>query len=652
MYVLVTSTLLRGYYDTLHPLIAALLAKSPAELCTRLNYSTEGCGPLVSVLWFASRVAQGELLAYALGVVGVVFVYISARLLVGGKYTPVLASLLYAFTPTVLYPALLDYYGFAVLTPLILASLVLTVKGLVDESAKLVVIGCVLQAVVVIVHTAYWALPLGISLYLLINYAKRRLSRLERVVLVYLTVITAARLVFSVFGYEYFLALLAVFLMLELIAIDALVDPRDIGARSLLSVLAFTLALVLSAAVSTVLGYGLRELGVKLALAPTVAFGFTGLLALGGLVLILRGGVSGLRHVAVVFSTLFTTLSLVAPSLTPLAVAFAAALGGLLLETVISATGLAKSRRLGVLGRVLVVVLLVAVVFGSVRVVVDHYYTVHPVVSRILPLVDRGAQARIYEWLSRVSSELSSKILENSTSRRVLIVANWEYSYWLYAELAKRGLDVYLLSNTAGSIIDKSLIARIFTASEDISRLILENVSRDLGVEDVYVIVVCDFSVRKGPLAGEAYIGYPHGVIEIQVRRELLFGVLGDLVLVPLYLNLANRSLDEYLFTQYLSMLQVHSESVLALAWTDTGADMLIVELVVSALQGLNYTRVYNRLYSYAPIDAELTWFRLLYVNATHLKSIDTRDFGVYDVYLLLGVFRVEFKSEQGSTGE
>ena len=642
-HILVTSTLLRGgYYDTLHPLIAMLFAKSPAELCTRLNYSPGSCNPLVNILWFASRIVQSELVAYMLAIVGVVSVYMFTKLLVGGKYAPTLAALLYAYTPTVLYPALLDYYGFVLLTPLILVSLVFTVKGLVDNNTKLVIIGCILQAIILTTHNAYWAFPLGILFYLLVNYAKRKLTRLERAVLIYLAIITMARLIFSVPGYEYFLALFVVILTLGLVAIDVVIEQRDISARSLLNIFIFILAVVLSITAGTTLGARFQELSVKLTLAPLVVFGLTGILALGGFMLVLRGGGGGLSHIAIIFSVVFTVLSLLAPSLTLLAVAFMATLSGFLLESVISTVELTRSRRLRVLGYISVIGLLTATIFTSVGIAIDHHYTTHPVLSRITPLVDRGAQARIYEWLSHVSSELSSRILEDSAGRRVLIIANWEYSYWLYVELAKRGLDVYLLSNIGGNISDKSLIAKIFTTNEEVSKLILRNVSRDLGIEDVYVVVLCDFSVQRGFREGEAQIGHPYRIVEIR-RRELFFGTRGDLVLMPLYLSLANRSLSDYLTTQYLDMLNVYDESVLALSWTSTGAETLMVKLVISALHGLNYTSVYNRLYRYIPLSAELTWYRLFYVNAMHLKSINIRDFGVYDVYLLLGVFKVQF---------
>jgi hypothetical protein len=117
-------------------------------------------------------------------------------------------------------------------------------------------------------------------------------------------------------------------------------------------------------------------------------------------------------------------------------------------------------------------------------------------------------------------------------------VSNWEYSFWLYEELSRRGLDVYLLTSTVGNIGDKSLIAKVFTASEQVSMLILENISSSLGIRDAYIIIICDYSVRA---PNRAYLGYPITVVSAR-GEETLFRTISDMFLTPLYLTLANRT--------------------------------------------------------------------------------------------------------------
>jgi hypothetical protein len=632
--------ILRDYYSSLHPLLVALSASSPAELCHDINYSTEQCSPLLSILWIASRIIPSELVAYLLTAVGVVLVYLLARVLVGGEYAPVIASLLYAFTPCILQPSLLDYYGFSLLTPLVLASLFLTIKGLVDVNSKLVTAGCIIQGLVAAAYIAHWAVPLVLGVYLLVKFTREELSALEKAVAGYYIAITAIRLLFSASSYEYFFSLLAILLLLGLLVVDRVVKLRDATAKASLCALILVLAVGLSGIISTALGAGLRELGVKLSTPPVLAYGFGGLLALGGLVLTLRERVGIQRSALLVLLVVSALTSLIVPSLVPLVVASMATLSGLLLEAVIRATGYAASRRLIVLTRVLVVLLLVAVVVASTQVAVDNAYAAHPVISRIDPLANGGNRAEIYTWLSRVGEEIATRILENSTSRRVLIVSHWDYTYWLYAEASRRGLEAYFISHPLGSSSDKDLIARIFTSSEEVSKYILENVSRKLGVEDIYLVVICDYSVRRGLRAEDAYIGYPYGLIGDR-RRELIYRTLGDLALIPVYLEIANRSVNEYL------ALQIPDTGIQALVWTDRGVDLLIVKLAISALHGLNYTNVFNYLYSYLPVTTKLTFYRLVYANRVYLRTIDMQDYGIYDVYLVIGVFKVVFESSK-----
>jgi hypothetical protein len=217
VYIAITRFYLSDYYTSFHPLVATSNTSSPSDLCARLNYSRETCSPLLYTLWLASRVIQSEIVAYLFMIIGVVVVYAATRMLTTSYLASIVASLLYAFTPSSLYPSLLDYYGFVLLTPLILATIVLTIKGLVGNNKKLVVFACALQVIIVLVHTAYWATLLALSLYSLVTYVNRRLTLVEKTVLLYFAMVTTPRLVFGVFGYEYFFTILAVILALSVI---------------------------------------------------------------------------------------------------------------------------------------------------------------------------------------------------------------------------------------------------------------------------------------------------------------------------------------------------------------------------------------------------------------------------------------------------
>ncbi|MCC6011180.1 MAG: hypothetical protein LM556_02120 [Desulfurococcaceae archaeon] len=642
VYIAITKFYLSDYYTSFHPLVAASNTSSPSDLCARLNYSRETCSPLLYTLWLASRVIQSEIVAYLFMIIGVVVVYAATRMLTTSYLASIVASLLYAFTPSSLYPSLLDYYGFVLLTPLILATIVLTIKGLVGNNKKLVVFACALQVIIVLVHTAYWATLLALSLYSLVTYVNRRLTLIEKTVLLYFAMVTAPRLVFGVFGYEYFFTILAVILALSVIIVDYLTDPRDTSVRSLLILPVLVLAVLFSTLLNSALG--VRELYVRLTTSPIIAYGFAGFLALGGLIFSLRWRASVLHYVFSVLLVAFTILSLIVPSTTLIAIAFMSALGGRLLEAVFTSTRAFKSRSKRITSQLLVAILIVLVVFASITAAVDQHYAAHPALARISPLLDKPSQVRIHKWLSRVSEELASRILENTTGK-ILVVSNWEYSFWLYEELSRRGLDVYLLTSTVGNIGDKSLIAKVFTASEQVSMLILGNISSSLGIRDAYIIIICDYSVRA---PNRAYLGYPITVVSAR-GEETLFRTISDMFLTPLYLTLANRTVRDYVYT-----VGFGDEGVLALTWTKTGADMLISKLVVSALYYLNYTSVYNYNYfeSYeytgytsqpTPIKADLTWFTPIYVDRVNLVRITARG-ETYDVYLLLAVFRVNFK--------
>ena len=635
MYIAVSELLPLNYYVNLYPIRVATSTQSATDMCRSLEYAIEKCNSLLNSLWLASRILQSKFLVYLIIVLGVVMVFIATMMLTNSYLSPIMAALLYAFTPSVLNPTLLDYFGFVLITPLLLTSIVLIVKGFIESTKKLVIVGVALYMVLVVLHIAYWVVFLIITLYVLIVYVRRKLLRLEKATLLVLLVITAVKLTLGAFSYEFFLAIFAILLALEVLLLDHITGEQSVHFKAVSAILVFTLALSISILGSLLLmGIGLRDLYVKPEVGPVVAYGFAGFLALGGFFLSLRERISDVRCFFIVALLVSTVLSLIIPLLTQLAVAFMCALSGHLLEAIIIAIRAVKSPRTSLLAQLVVIGALIATLPASITVTLEQRYAVNPIVKNVLTNVDRTRLFEIYEWVSSLGSEIADVVLNTSINKRILFLVNWDYSYWIYAELVERGLSVYTLSHSVGSIQSKSLVAKLFTASELSSKLVLKNIARDLGVEEVYVVVLCGFSVRRGD--NVSFIGSPFTI----TGREgplLLFRALGDVVLIPSYLRLAGREVGDYLF-----LLTGYGEDVQALMWTVRGRDMLLAKLAISAIRYLNYTTIYNYMTGYMPLEDSLAWYEPIYASRVYLSTIDTRYYGVYDLYLSLVVFRVK----------
>jgi len=635
VYIAVSELLIPNYYVDLYPIRAAMSTQSATDMCRSLEYAADKCSSLLNSLWLTSKIFQSKLLVYAVMVLGIIMVFIATTMLTSSRLSSIMAALLYVFTPSVLNPVLLDYFGFIFITPLLLTSLVLIVKGLIESNKKLVVVVAALYAVLVVLHVAYWVVFLVITLYILVVYVRRKLLGLEKTALSALLVITAVRLVLGAFSYEFFLATFAILLALEVLLLDHMTSEQRTYFKAVSAILAFTLALSISVFISLLLmGIGLRDLYVRFEVRPVVAYGFAGFLALGGLLLSLRERVSDVVCFFIVALLVSTVLSLTTPILALLAVAFMSAHSGYLLEAIIVAIRAVKSQRISLLAQLLAVGVLIATLPASITVALEGRYAVNPIVENVLTSVDRERLVEIYEWVSNLGPEIVDAVLNASINKKILLVVNWDYSYWIYAELVERGLSVYTLSHSAGSIQSKSLIAKLFTASELSSKLVLKNITRDLGVEEVYVVVLCGFSVRRGD--NVSFIGLPFTITGAE-GPLLLFRAFGDVVLIPLYLRLAGREVGDYLF-----LLTDYGEDVQALMWTVRGRDMLLAKLAISAIRYLNYTTIYNYMTGYMPLEDSLTWYEPIYASRVYLSTIDTRYYGVYDLYLSLVVFRVK----------
>jgi len=638
VYIAVSKLLIPDYYIDLHPIRVAVNTKNVIDMCKSLEYTVEKCSSLLNSLWLASRIFQVKFLVYVVMVLGVVVVFVITMMLTNSYLSSIMATLLYVFTPSVLNPVLLDYFGFIFITPLLLTSIVFIVKGFVGGSKKLVGVGVALYAMLAVLHMAYWAVFLIITLYMLVVYVRRRLLGLERVVLLVFTLITVVKLILGAFSYDFFPAIFTILLALEVLLLDYIASRWSAYFKVVSAILAFTFALSISVFASLLLmGIELREIYMKPEVRPVIAYGFSGFLALGGVFLSLRERTSDIVCFSTVALLVSTVLSLITPTLTLLAAAFMSALSGYLLEAIIVAIRAVKLQLMGLIAQLIVLGVLIATIPASITVTLEQRYTLNPIVESVSTNVDRARLVEVYKWLSNLGSEIADVVLNTSTNKKVLLVVNWDYSYWIYAELAEKGLSVYTLSHSAGSIQSKSLIAKLFTASESSSRLMLKNITRDLGVEEVYVIVLCGFSVRRGDNA--SFIGLPFTITGAE-GPLLLFRALGDVALIPSYLRLAGRGVGDYLFL--LTGLTGYGEDVQALMWTVRGREMLLARLAISTIRYLNYTVVYNYMAGYMPLEDSLTWYEPIYASKMYLSTTDTRYYGVYDLYLSLVVFRVK----------
>ncbi|MEM4481518.1 MAG: hypothetical protein QXK88_05195 [Desulfurococcaceae archaeon] len=611
-------------------------ANSYQELCALVSYMGP-CSSIFLYIWALSRIPN-----YALVVIQFLtlpFIYgISSRLL-GSRIVGAMVSLIYATSPVMLAPSSLDQLGLVFSTQLLIVPSLLLIH--VFENQKIDIARIVLLALysVFVLHPVAPILLLLYSIDFSVKFILQKDSLIEKITLAAMALLlSTAILAFGLSGYAvYTLPALSVSvgMLLVSIAIGRLNVRASLPYRLIQTLMIYS-TFPLLGVLSYASGTSYAEY-VEFKQNPVTLYGAPGLLALPGIVLALRSP-SKLQDKYVAVCTLFLIpLSAFSRTTLPLALVYAALASGIFLrnfeELIKGYTTSLGSRRN----------LYVAVVAGALG-LMTLSSCLMPVNTHMTPLLKEVEKFREERNLSftlsvapfSLEEAIGGAIKSSKSGGSALIVSRWDYSLQLAGILASEGIKAYNLASTFSNKQSQSLYSMVMTSSWKAAYLTLKNISSHLGVEDVYVLVSFAYSLY--------YLNYSHLGIPILMNigtsqyPTVVFEAYGDIGYMPLYLELAGRTKEDYL----QGLLGVYtSPRLLALTWTSTGKETLISQLCIKGLQDYGYSAVFNYMAESSPLRSEIEGFQLVHAEIIPLTKIDTLYYGGFDVYYMVALFKL-----------
>ena len=623
----------RGEYTQPMILRAAERAQSFNEFYSSLDYAGF---PSYSLLyaWLFSKI---PLVLPALQVALMLVLYVVARKVSGSGIVGSLSALIYAVAPGTLTLYALDPSGFLLALPVILLSILLLLYGgLVSTSNVALVAGFTLY-LFTLLHPG-GSLPLLVfTTITLLGYLEgRQMHRELKVLLLMVIAVVVVVVYFKPANYDIYTVPSIVVATCTLLVHYVVKASRVLTASERTVVVVQTALLAL---LSGILVYVTGDYKALSPITPSIAimYGASGLFALFGFLTVMLSESSHVERCIVALAFTLTSLSAVSYAAFPVALVSLVLASSLFLGRVarVLVSNTTALGRVGVSTAILVLLaLIIALVPGSY--VVSASFVEKPMVFR--EAVDlsknKGFQGIGVEVVEALGEELADAVRLSSTSNTVLVVAYWDYSYWVHGILASKGVRAITLSHTLGDEQSKSLVSRIMVSDWETSRALLKHISLEKGVNDTYVLVTFAYSVDY---TNDSFIGVPYTIYGATSQRPiLLYEGYGDLAYTPLYLRLANKTLGDYIY-QLLG-----NERAQSLLWTSQGREILISQLCVKALHDAGYSAVYNYMIESRPLDPSISGFKLIYSRSIPLGRISVAYYGDYNVYYMIALFKLE----------
>ena len=612
----------------------AKYTSSFGDFCERIEYFGE-CNAAFIYAWLFSRI---EYLSTIIPVITVLVVFFFSKTMYRTSLTSSLIVLLYATTPIVLFPSLIDQSGGFLIAMIAFMDILLITYGLELDKRNVLLIGLIVY-LFLLLHPVTPLILLIYSALFLARYVNNTVNKTSEMVLAILSLpLMVVLLLLNPSNRELYVS--SIILSSSSLVVDYFTRSGATG--SSYRVITATILVLLSIVIGLITRVFSNSIVTIETYDPLIVYGVLGFLAVPGLVIALKDSTSRLERIIAMFTLLILPLSLLYSLSVMIVVGFMAIVTGVFLyrfEAVLLEGFYDLNKWLRILLGLLFIGLVVASSASS-TIASSRVAPTYPLLSEIDNLIrSKGLEAHVNETLiERLENSIVEGITSTSHNRRILMVTDWDYSYWIQVILRRNNVDAYTLTHTSGSNESKILYAKLITSSWRTARYILSDISSDLGVNDIYVFI----AFAHSSFVNDSYIGIPREeVIEFfgQQYPALLLEAFGDLDKTLLYLKLADRNISSYIIP-----VGRYGERVDAIQFTNKGLEMFITQLSIKALEesGNRAVHYYEGLFFKKPVKSEIQGFKLVYLENIPLGVISTRYHGVYYVYYTVALFKLE----------
>ena len=601
------------------------------EFCKMLSF-IDKCDNTYIYTWVLASTPQYLIPVYQVLVIALVFVL--ALRVFGSPATAGLASFMYAVAPGSLVIYTVDRTGLALVGLLATVSAITMTYGLIGElKALYLMIGVILYVLLI----GYYAVPsvlLMVSMFLLVDYVRGRVTVKPGVVIGVIAALTLIFYFINGSGYYGLYALPALTLAIGVVA-ALFLDKR----YESLSTHRLLYASILLIAALTLGSLTLRTGSYKFTqvIAPSIIhiYGLPGLLAIAGVILAFTTSRFTYYNQLIALTITALLVNLFDFSIISLSLVYLVLTSCIFMDYVFKAfKELRFTNWKFKLSALTVLVGLTAASFAGSFLTFGRETSYGMVFNEIGRLeADKGFTG-VNVYLASLSDELGRVVKSTARSSNVLVVSHWDYSYFLQSALIDHGIKAYSITHSYGGGAGKSLLSSIMVSNWETSKLMLKNISSELGVQDVYILVAFAYSVGYG---NTSFIGAPATITLQNYQYPLLvFDAYGDLFNVFEYLAYSNKTIVDYLYAYN------ERPRMMALLWTSSnGWNMLIAQLSLKALKDSGFNEVYNYVISQSPLNYTVTGFDLVYSKSIELGRLSIAYYGDYTVYYMVALFKL-----------
>ncbi|MEM4757095.1 MAG: hypothetical protein QW254_03550 [Desulfurococcaceae archaeon] len=657
VFIIMSLSLRTQHGDNASSLFKLMLSsKSIDEACLLINPLSKHCSyNIVKPYWLTSILINRsiDLLPYLSGTFVLVLVYIYAWILFKDMLIAGFSTLLLALTPGFLYYFRPGNEGPYLLSiPLLLAFSVASFTLHSKKSFGLVsTLSLVLLAL--LSHDMAWIAPLSFSLSMLALYVRGYLDKY--IEYTGLGIVAISLIIVSLYGLEYLspplsasISAIILTLIFNKISKDTSFSYRTMYGL-MIGLTTFALALSWHVAWPGTFIPSFKQYD------PVFDYGILGILGIAGLIVFTKqrylGNVwKGLQGPMYTSSLIFSLVfGLLERSLVAYASSLLAVLAGFVCIYLAKSVRahidvvLSEKRPRVLLTRFVSILLVIGLFTANIvaSLSIPDKDTVIPL-SELSEYGNMGKLIFSKETWSTAVSNITRSIMNSANSDNILLVSYWGYSLWLQELLSRRGIKTYALSNVLSDQYARSLVSRIMLSDEMTAANILKNISDEIGVDDVYVLITFAASISTvirvvgGGIAGDIYIGVPSSYeIVGGYYPQVIFRPAGDHGRLPLYIELAGLNMGDFI-TQTTS---AHDTSIY-LAWNTRGQRTLLAQITVNALNYLNYT-VYNAQIGYTSLRSDLSLFKPIYVVTIPVYDVSIW-YASYEVVYVIAVYKLE----------
>lgn len=426
--------------------------------------------------------------------------------------------------------------------------------------------------------------------------------------------------------------------------ITSIIGPRALrrsGAKFIWAALAFGIAVLLSAALSSYIPGQEYTIIYWKSYEPANDYGILVVLSLAGFALLTgrESGVDKAWALLLVTSTWLavlggywdTTLSLLASM--PMSV----------LASLTLAKLMELSRKIPLRGKSAVLLKAVAIVLLAGAVLANSAYGFATTGLRPpLYVYDLGPYMGIGEvnitgspWYDAIKALKAD--LSRGACDKALLISYWGYTYWIKQLAANSGCQLVSLSDAAGGERGKRYVSYIFTTDELTATETINRLMGEIGARRAYVIVSYFASIRPlgANLSKNVDVGIVYPVESGGYMPQIYYLPAGDVYRLPLYAELAGVP-----YTKLFNLYVARASAEIPLAWSSAGMETLIPQLITNSLSSLGFTP-YNTLASFTSLSSDIRYLRLVNVSYAPVMNV-SHIYGSYQVIYVVALYVYE----------